>query len=348
MSTITAPQPISPTQPCSINQPVSAGLESVTIDNLSSYLLEVSIGANVFFQSPITEMLYDISHTTQPVNITATALPDDPGIAGVIAPTWYNAGETPDGNWPVALAGPAEVAAATAAALLAQGVPNVLRSTTVFQSFAFTGTTPNLDISEQASVQITLGTFGTGLNCVAVFEYDDASRLIDQRYLSVPATANVLGAYTWNIPTVGATMIIQRIAGPAPLAMHVTGTNRAPDQITTLGMETLPRLFSIVQAFPTALVPIAFTPTDGADPVTSFTGDITVEISTQTSASAGYLGMEYVDAAGNLQRALRPLVASSIRFESVITHPRTFVRWIWEPQAVSAVVQHVDLAIIPS
>lgn len=126
MSTVTGPFAITPNTQLNLPQPTVAGAqESVVLDNLSTFLLQVSIGADLFYQSPLTEAKYDLSTTTQPIGINPIVTPGDLATTGEIAPTWYSVGETPPGQWPIALSGPAAVAAATAAALLTSGVPSV-------------------------------------------------------------------------------------------------------------------------------------------------------------------------------------------------------------------------------
>lgn len=131
MSVIGPPVTISPTQPAILNPPQNgAGQFALcVVDNLSGYLLQVQVGAEAYYQAPLVEMAYPvISSNGAPIRVSAILLPGDTETSGVLAPTWYLAGETtPSNNWPIALSGPAEVAAATAAAIFTLGVPNVLR-----------------------------------------------------------------------------------------------------------------------------------------------------------------------------------------------------------------------------
>lgn len=164
MSTVTAPVTVTPGASSQLVLPTyGASLATLVLDNLSTYLLAVTCGSNTTYQSPLVEAKYDLSGNQAPIQITAIALAGDTTTDGVVAPTWYGPGELPAGVWPIALSGPAEVAAATAAALLENGVPNVsIIKREVFEVTFGPGVQNQYDLTDYSMIYVVFATSGDG------------------------------------------------------------------------------------------------------------------------------------------------------------------------------------------
>lgn len=173
MSTVTGPYTIAAGGQVSMPQPQAGGqLSQLILDNLSTYILIVNIGASVYFQAPLVEQAYNIIDTTQPINVSSIVQPGDNTTSGQLAPTWHAIGEEQQGSWPIALSGPAEVAAATAAALLEGGVPNVLTETRI-GDFTIPFAAP-IDVHQYGSLTLLIGGIGAGRSVSYQF-YADAA-----------------------------------------------------------------------------------------------------------------------------------------------------------------------------
>lgn len=215
MSTVTGPYTIAAGGQVVIPQPQAGGqLSQLILDNLSTYILTVTIGASVFFQAPLVEQAYNIIDTTQPVTVGSIVQPGDTSASGQLAPTWHAIGEEQSGNWPIALSGPAEVAAATAAALLAQGVPNVITEKVIY-----TGVGPvTLDVSGYASLVIE-----PNIEVIFQFETLDGTNLGPADTCWVPTVIPVI-APKLNVTGVGSGNF------------SILGSNRTPAQPRPTGI----------------------------------------------------------------------------------------------------------------
>lgn len=131
MAVLTSPpQAIAPGQGDQIGPPNNTPWAHVVISNLSPYLLQVTVDANVYWLNPFTEDIYGSGTTHNPVNLTAQALAGATVPAGTSAQVqarWYGPDDQPEGNWPVSLTAQA-VQAAISGLISAQDVYDVLFS----------------------------------------------------------------------------------------------------------------------------------------------------------------------------------------------------------------------------
>lgn len=209
MSVTTGPFTITPTGAGStvqIPQPLAVGQASqLVLDNLTSYLLTVTIGPNSHFQAPLVEAAYDLAGTNnQPVIVSAIPQAGDLTTAGTLAPTWNFAGEEIKGQWPIALSGPAEIAAATAAALLNSGVPNVLTETlvasNVFVQHGQLSSSPLIDVHSYASLKLlSVGAPTANYQGLYVTWCDSFGDVLDSEEISIPPDPN---ASQQNLPLI--------------------------------------------------------------------------------------------------------------------------------------------------
>lgn len=219
MSTITGPYTIAAGGQVSMPQPQAGGqLSQLILDNLSTYILIVNIGASVYFQAPLVEQAYNIIDTTQPINVSSIVQPGDTTASGQLAPTWHAIGEEQQGSWPIALSGPAEVAAATAAALLEGGVPNVLTETLI-GNFA-TPVHPLIDVHSFASLVLLIDAPATDV--VLQFYADNQGAL--------PIGSNDTVASGAVIPVLGPWFSIAGVGGAHGVTGELYGTNRVPPE----------------------------------------------------------------------------------------------------------------------
>lgn len=217
MSTITGPFTIAAGGSVVMPQPQAGGqLSQLILDNLSTYILVVNIGASVYFQAPLVEQSYDIIDTTQPVMVSSIVQPGDNTTSGQLAPTWHAIGEEQRGSWPIALSGPAEVAAATAAALLESGIPNVLTETVLI-----TRAPPGqvLDVSGYASVIIE-----PSVQVIWQFQTYDGSPVGSQDSCNNPTV----------VPVIAPILVLVSVVGAS--GATVIGSNRTPAQGRATGL----------------------------------------------------------------------------------------------------------------
>jgi hypothetical protein len=211
---------------------------SLVLDNLSTFLLQIGIGARTYWHAPLVENAYDlVGMGGQPVTVGAFQLAPDTSASGTLAPTWYGGDDLPPSrNWPIALSGPAEVAAATASALLASGIPNVMTTTDLgVTSAPPSPPTTTVDVHQYSELivvplSIPSGTLQfsfsptIGGGSLGTFTFDPGSAAA-----SVPVLAQYL-----NLTNSGAATAAVQIYGTnqsAPRAFGVGGSTLAADGI---------------------------------------------------------------------------------------------------------------------
>jgi hypothetical protein len=219
------------------------GLGALVLDNLSTFLLLVTIGPDTFYQAPLTENAYDYSNASQPAQVTALRLPGDIATSGTLAPAWYDSGSLPaQGKWPVALSGPASVAAATAAALLNSGVPPVIIQARLASSDPIAaGDFKTYDVSKYTSVQVGISRSNTGTAQVGYAVNAGGLLLSTMGRWNKPAQTS--DNVAWWFPTTDATLTISNPMA-ATVFVDVLASNRAvPGLIGGQGQPDIPREF---------------------------------------------------------------------------------------------------------
>ena len=207
-----AQQTITPAAPVQLQPPQSAyGSNTLVLDNLSGYLLQVNVGPDQFWHPPLVEDAYDVTTAPGvPVTVTAVALPGDTETSGTLAPTWYSELLSQMGKqYPIALSGPAEIAAA----IIASGLPIVFTSTHIGR-FTYTGAQINVDVHQYGSLQIVPSTLTFSGN----LKYTWDATAFDFLTQPAPSIIPVLGP-TWHLLA----------GGSQPWTFDLYGTNqRAP------------------------------------------------------------------------------------------------------------------------
>lgn len=221
MSTITGPFTITPAAPVALTPPQNAQtLGLLVLDNLSGYLLQVQVGPDIRYQAPLVEDAYALLPSYgSTIQVAAIALTGDLETAGQIAPTWYNVGEAPPAaSWPIALSGPAEVAAATAAALLAGGVPNVFTQTLIYAGvIAPNGNSGDIDAHTYGSIVVESPSGPVG----GYVQWYDKSGIQLGRDYGITISAQGL-----TLPVRGYYFAVFNTSMSTPLTVNVYGTNR--------------------------------------------------------------------------------------------------------------------------
>lgn len=279
----------------------------LVLDNLSTFLLQVVVGANVFYHDPLVTARYSLEGVTNPVTVTAILVPPDTSTTGTVAPTWYGFDEPPIGNYPIALSGPAEVAAATAAALLAGGIPNVITVTPLPASplhLAGAPTSAVIDVHSYAALYATAavtlaGTQNRGI--LLTFQLDAVnplSQIVNQFML--PADLDVAN-YTAQarIPVDAPYLVAQIALGGAgdTATLNLSGTNRAIPKLETAVYGTTAATFTAAGAITagTRFPIVGQLLGQSGQP----TGDVAITVSLDDPQVSGTLTIEYADGWGH-------------------------------------------------
>lgn len=333
---IDAPVPITPGVAAQVIPPTTFGVGDLILDNLSTYLLAVTVGPDTFYQSPLVEAKYQVGNAQgQPVQINPIALPGDTSTAGVVAPTWWDA--APPGQWPIALAGAAEVAAATAAALLASGVPNVL-----LQSFVGSTFGADFDVSTFSQITVSFKCLKFGVSVTdalasLTWTQGATTKLVtytDTLSIPSPTAVNVglaSGVQAWSIPTLAQTLNVG-LPNPAlaPVNMAIWGSNRVVPGIAMLGEAFMPRAFFFPNAAVAAGAPVGLPAGDAGAYFTNFNGTVSIDVQ---SSLAGQIGYRYINQAGNGGNIVVGNVAAGTRTMLTAIHPKVPVIWVFIPTA---------------
>jgi hypothetical protein len=361
VSTTTAAVTLTPTsQAVQLAQPQGLTSSAVVIDNLSTYLLTVRIGANVYYQAPLVQAKYDLTDQSgAPVVINPIVLAGDTSTTGTVAPTWY--GFTSDdqyiiatGRWPIALSGPAEVAAATAAALLAQGIPNVFVQNQLLAPTLLpapgTGVGSS-SVASYASVIVHLSSGATRTQVRVDWRAPGIGNYWSSDFLFAPSDAPNT---TWMLPVVGATFTLNNTLTGAATTATVFGTNRQITKPIMLQLgDLIPRFFGVGSPWTAGTAYRlanfdSFAPLGGGQDCTFFNGTVTITFEVSTGV-AGILSAVYVGPDGTLQTM--PVLTYPATGGVVTTrfdHPGIPLQWWWTPAtAVAGAGQVAELFITP-
>lgn len=233
MPTVSPSSTITPGGTVNLAPPVGGayGVAGVAIANISTYLLQVNVGAQSYYLPPFMEDFFPLEGNGQGPVCTAVQLPGDTQTSGTISPTWYGRGEIrPSTRWPTAITSPASIAAETAAAIFNIGVPNVGIFKKLFQGFLGTaGTTINgtAGIALYSSVNVLLGNVNGTSPLVATYQFIDSVSgfIVDSGLLSCDNTASNPNWPSWELPVVADTLII--FGGDSAVIGVVVGSNTA-------------------------------------------------------------------------------------------------------------------------
>lgn len=222
--TATAGAPITITPDRQTNVPLLPNQSSLVLDNLSTFALQVTVGASVRWQAPLVEDSYDLGANASQVSVLPFLMPGDTATSGQITPTYYDTAP-PARAWPVALSGPAEVAAATAAAILQTGVPSVFQSTILEALATLTpGAVSGIyDVHSYASIEFALqDPSGIGNPvCVSLSWRDGTGTLYDTTYISTMGNA-----HTVALPVLASSMYVTNLSPGRSARYSMIGTNR--------------------------------------------------------------------------------------------------------------------------
>lgn len=220
-------QTITPAAPVQLSPPQSAyGSNTLVLDNLSGYLLQVNVGPDQFWHPPLVEDAYDVTTAPGvPVTVTAVALPGDTETSGTLAPTWYSELLSQMGKqYPIALSGPAEIAAA----IVASGLPIVFTSTLI-GTFTYRGAQLAIDVHRYGSLIIAPKTGGFAGSVKYEWQVDPTDLAYGEDILNQLRPV--------MLPVLGPTLLIEA-GGTQPWTFDLFGTNQRapfPDHAFTLG-----------------------------------------------------------------------------------------------------------------
>lgn len=160
MSRITPPQGLTLGATVNIAPPFggSGSLATVVIQNLSGYLLQITIGADTYWLAPFEESKYPVNLSQGGgVDVTPQLLSGTVVAATAssqVQATWYLPGESPDGTWPLSL--PAN--ALTAQTVFYEiGLSSTNANPALAGDLVPAGGTFSYDVSLYASVVVGLG-----------------------------------------------------------------------------------------------------------------------------------------------------------------------------------------------
>lgn len=338
------------------------GLAGVVLANLSTFLVQVSIGIDTFWLSPFTEDFFQLADTRQPPICTAFQLPGDTQTSGMIAPTWYGSGELLDtARYPAPLTSPAAIAAETAAAILQTGVPNVSLYKILFEGLLNNpsgNSVPN--VSNYAAVNITIHGGASSGNMVATYQFVDSTSgfVVDAGILSADCTAANPGWPSYDLPVKADTLLLFNANGGGlnPVQAIAIGTNTpAPKRLASDFYHHRNFQGTVPASSPngTTVQLLGTDSTANSDipqlNLSNYNGLVTLFVNTTQALTAGIqVGMR--DAAGNLNR--QPMFGNSltVAVQSLqVGHPYAFCSW-WVQLASAGPASStvVSLTLVPA
>lgn len=212
--------PLTPGVAAVIRPPTAPGeLGAVVVQNLSPYYCRVNLAGAYYSLPAYTADLYELGGAGTPITLTPTNPDNSSGLTANAVAVWYGPDELPDAaGYPASIPpNPAAVAAATAAALLAQGVPVAIRTKALAQSLTVNPYTGNrFDVTGYGTAVVRIiGPTGArqGVYVGQTLAGIDSAAL-NQQILTTDETGNIGGPYL--IRLVGDTLIVT-VATGAPI-----------------------------------------------------------------------------------------------------------------------------------
>lgn len=254
---------------------------------------------------------------------------------------------------------PVDVATATAIAILAHGVPNVILTETLFNGGLANNGSISMDVSGQGCVIIHIRqNSGAAINVGIQCTFTDASATIQESFfLSVPVDplsgpGNIDAA--WEIPVSNSILtVVGMTTGASTVAVTVVGSNRIVPKLRQLNNNYVPRVLGINGVAFAAGVSIQLPATDTSENVTRFNGPVKVVVFGNAAAlAAGYrISMAYatpsrIGSAIFDNANLYPNLAALAYLDWY--HPPVPVLWFVTPAAANAGPCQISLQIVPA
>lgn len=240
---------------------------------------------------------------------------------------------------------PVDVATATATALLAQGIPNVLLTKELFSAIVNPGLSVGaIDVSSYASLELSLELItGTG-NIVVQCSFSNPATLnIETFFLSVPFDSVAPNSKaTWQIPVSDARFGVFVIgSNPNNVQVEIVGSNRQVPKLRQMGNAFLPRRFSFTGNWAANAV-ITLAPVDGInEQLTRFNGPVKLSWEGTAVAITGQWLSEMLYADPN---SVGAGALQYVRNGPIITASNTIIDWYhpsvpvqWQARSINAV-----------
>lgn len=289
---------------------------------------------------PVQCMVYSSSNVSNPPTIQPTGTDTAAGIATKVLVEWSTDPQTDfQGTYPAPIMVPADV---VAQAIFAQGVPNVLTETTLFNGTVAAGNTiAPIPVSGYASIDLILSVSSspTSVPGACGIQLSSSDSLVISGF-GMPSPPSFSFPYYWQIPVTSGSLIISNLYGATNVNVQAVGTNRPVTQISVLG-NVYPRRFAFTGAY-TAGVDVTLVASDGypaASPTprdySARQGPCTLQFFNSTTA-IGSLFYQWVDVSGSIQQVFFPAQAAGTRQTYQFEHPPAYLRWGFHPIANAA------------
>lgn len=200
----------------------------VVLDNLSPFVLQVTIGPDQFWQDPYMSQKYPMANANNaPVDVVPVLLigtTTAPGSSAELLATWYDS--DPEGAWPISLAANAIVGSVTAIISgIVQSQGTFTEASIYFAALPANSNTGLLPCTQYCSITVSGdGTNITNATQLTFIFYDVDGNPCGTGRIFVPAGEN-LEAY--QIPVTGVQFTIVSSAGGSTVPnLSVCGTNR--------------------------------------------------------------------------------------------------------------------------
>jgi hypothetical protein len=248
---------------------------------------------------------------------------------------------------------PVAIASATASALLAQGVPNVLTNTLLKAVF----TVPqngfnNIDSHSYASLEFLLNVVGgSGSQVVKVDCYQDPNDASlgtashTTFYLTAPASATTC-TYEWSIPVSFGSCRFTLLTTGTP-AWIIYGSNRAVDKLRQRGSNSNMRQFTNNIVNPVANTQYPMPSSDSDVSFTCFNGPVLafVFFTGVAAVTSGLIVENMTNNAGVTSGFASPALSPTGSF--TFNHPATPVQWAFQPNQSGTGTLATTFVILP-